>query len=551
MNLTQPRVFLFATILLFFSSTTVAETVQGIVYLDADADGVRDPGESGIAEVRVSNGLDVVLTDDDGRYELTVEGDTVLFVVKPAGYSVPVDSANIPQFYYVHRPQGSPTHFRYRGIDPTGPLPESVDFPLIASEKEEVFDAILFADPQPQSEAELDYIRDDVVSELVNTTAKFGMTMGDIMFDDLALFDRYNHIIAQIGVPWFNVPGNHELNFDAESDDQSLETFTRFFGPSYYSFEYGNVVFIVLDNVIYEGATEVTVDNPSGRGRYVGEISSRQIEWLANELEHVPTDKLVFLAMHIPLMSHSGPVGNIHTKNSSALLGMLDEYPHVYTVAGHMHSTEHVYLDSNGQVAEDGRFHHHVLTTVSGSWWSGPFDERGIPVSIQSDGSPNGYHVLTVSDVTPSVRFKAASQPADHQMRIVFDRAFHSDNANGLRDFHPGELFEGRMTSAQTESTKLYVNVFDGGPKTVVKFRIDDGEFTDMMRTAERDPTFLSIINRHTDSVKSWLTPFPSQHLWVARLPRLSGGTYTIEVHVVDEFGRFHLGHRILEVTQY
>ena len=55
--------------------------------------------------------------------------------------------------------------------------------------------------------------------------------MGDILFDDLSMFPRYNALIAQIGIPWYNVPGNHELNFEAESDEDSLETFKRFFGP--------------------------------------------------------------------------------------------------------------------------------------------------------------------------------------------------------------------------------------------------------------------------------------------------------------------------------
>ena len=35
------------------------------------------------------------------------------------------------------------------------------------------------------------------------------------MFDDLSLYPRLNRIIGQIGVPWYNIGGNHDLNFEA------------------------------------------------------------------------------------------------------------------------------------------------------------------------------------------------------------------------------------------------------------------------------------------------------------------------------------------------
>ena len=142
---------------------------------------------------------------------------------------------------------------RYEGIDPTGPLPGSIDFPLLPRSEEESFEALLFADTQPQTNRELDYIREDIIPELIGTQAVFGMTMGDILYDDLSMFPRYNAIISKIGIPWYNVPGNHEMNFKAKNDQYSLETFKRFFGPPYYSFEYGNALFVVLDNIEYQG----------------------------------------------------------------------------------------------------------------------------------------------------------------------------------------------------------------------------------------------------------------------------------------------------------
>ncbi len=98
--------------------------------------------------------------------------------------------------------------------------------------------AILWADPQPHTQDEVSHVRDDVVEELVGTSALFGITVGGIMFDDLSLLPRFNRLVARIGVPRYNVPGNHELNFESPDDEGSLDTFKRHFGPPYYSFDY-------------------------------------------------------------------------------------------------------------------------------------------------------------------------------------------------------------------------------------------------------------------------------------------------------------------------
>ena len=100
----------------------------------------------------------------------------------------------LPRFYYIHQPAGSPQdlNLRYRGIDRTGQLPESVDFALTKIVEPQKFDVIVFADPQPESALEVDFIRDDVVNALIGSSAAFGVTIGDIMYDDLSLYPRLN-----------------------------------------------------------------------------------------------------------------------------------------------------------------------------------------------------------------------------------------------------------------------------------------------------------------------------------------------------------------------
>ena len=116
-----------------------AEEASGKVFVDANQNGQMDPGEMGLSNVRVSNGKEVVRTDGDGRYEIKVDDETILFVTKPKNFAVPLNLHMLPQFYYIHQPKGSPTGLRYQGIDPTGPLPEQINFPLVARPASEQF----------------------------------------------------------------------------------------------------------------------------------------------------------------------------------------------------------------------------------------------------------------------------------------------------------------------------------------------------------------------------------------------------------------------------
>ena len=41
----------------------------------------------------------------------------------------------------------------------------------------------------------------------------------------------------------------------------------------------------------------------------------------------------------------------------------------------------HHYFSVESGFSGPSPHHHHVMTTVSGSWWSGPYDHRGIAVA--------------------------------------------------------------------------------------------------------------------------------------------------------------------------
>jgi len=73
-------------------AAAAANTVSGVVYENHSGGLRRAAGDPGIAGVLVSNGRDVVKTDADGRYTLPIDEESIVFVIKPTGYAVPIES---------------------------------------------------------------------------------------------------------------------------------------------------------------------------------------------------------------------------------------------------------------------------------------------------------------------------------------------------------------------------------------------------------------------------------------------------------------------------
>jgi hypothetical protein len=226
----------------------VTGQAKGYVYWDENGNGLRDSVEKGLEGIRVSNGFDVVKTNADGLYSLDVSDDTILFVIKPRNWMPPLNELNLPKFYYIHKPKGSPQS-QYSGVAPTGELPASIDFPLLQQQEPDQFKVILFGDTQPRNKQEVDFMAHDIIPQIKADNvhgAAFGITLGDVVFDDLNVYGPHNEAVALLDKPWYNVLGNHDLNYDSPNDRLADETFEKTFGPAYYSFDYGPVHFVTL-----------------------------------------------------------------------------------------------------------------------------------------------------------------------------------------------------------------------------------------------------------------------------------------------------------------
>lgn len=512
---------------------------SGTVFEDRSGTGKRQSTDRGVAGVLVSNGRDVTATDAHGRWRLHVADGDSLFVIKPPHWATPARAGGVPHFSYEHVSQGSPSDYRYTGIDPTGELPTSVDFALVRREESARFDAVLLSDTQPENDVELGYLRDDVMAGLIGSPAAFAINHGDVVADDLSLYPRYLQLTGTTGMAWHHCPGNHDINADAAEDGLSRETWKRFFGPRQYAFQFAEATFILLDNVYYFGRGVVS----SHGGSYVGRIGEDQLRFVRNLLAHIDRKHLVVVSMHIPLVSHQDPASpSDSTIDRRALLELLSGRPHTVSFAGHMHTTEHHYLGSDEGFAGPVPHHHHVLTAASGSWWCGPLDRNGTPCADSIDGTPNGFHVLSVDGSNYTTRFVPALSKSASQMRVMVDGP-HRRAAAQERSSIPIHLIDG---------CEIVANVFDGGPRTTATCEIigsDTGTLL-MHRTFARDPLINELFARRGAVRKPWVEATPSTHLWKTPVPAgLKAGAYSVRVRAVDEYGRQHVAHTVLEIA--
>ncbi len=512
--------FGFVGLLLSFALSALAQQVAtGVVFHDRNRNGIRDAGEPGVPKVLVSNQREVVRTDARGRYRLPVDDDTILFVVKPRGWMTPVSEANVPRFYYVHQPNGS-IPVRYGGVAPTGPLPPSVDFPLYPQKESDRYTALMFGDTQPRDLTEVFYIGRDVVRELIGTKdAAFGVVLGDVVFDDLNVIPALTQMMGQIGVPIYYVLGNHDLNFDSPDDQHSDETWHRHFGPNYYAFQWGRTHYLVLDDVVWQGARE------GQRGRYVAGLGERQIEFIRNYLRYVNRNDFIVLLMHIPMWEWP-------EAERRQVFELLAPFPNTLSFSAHTHVQMHRFFGAD--TGWKGRApHHHInAVTVCGSWWTGAPDPIGIPHTTMRDGTPNGYLWLDVSGNRYRVRYQAARRPADYQMHIY-------------------TLDE--VERAKTGETPVLVNFFFGSERCTVEMRVGNGQWIHMQQVIEAPDPAYAALKQQEQEFKLPGRPLPginpAVHLWRVNLPpELPRGFHIIEVRVRNLFGDEFTDRRVIRV---
>ena len=548
--------------------------LNGTVFVDRDRDSRHDRNERGLAGVEVSNGRDVATTDSRGRYRLPVFDNMTVFVTQPAGYQVPVDESNVAQFHYNHLPAGSPA-LRYGGIAPTGPLPDAVNFPLVESRltDDRQLSCIMAGDLQTYNITEVEYARKGAIRDLSRRNDYQGcgsLFLGDVVGDDLSLYDEVKELTAQTNGPARFLPGNHDLDFDATTPEHSFDTFRAQLAPAYFSYDVGEAHIIALNTVRYPCTPEVDnadgrhpeCNNPTTRPRYNGRIDDVQMEWLRRDLAKVDRDKLIVIAGHIGLMNYADEGSMIHQVDQAREVYALLHGRKAVALAGHSHSIENM---RTGDLMKgwkdlfgiDGLpFPHLTAGAIAGDWFSGRVTEDGYPTALQRDGGRPGVLTLDLNDNRFQERFTVTGESDREQTQLGINSPTYREwyvardawNDEDEPTTPAPELGDPLLVDRADLAGKTWLttNFFMGSTGSTVSVRIDHRRPAQAVRTQPMRGEDQLVGPEYSDPaaiaeqlVHGGGPADRTMHLWRYELPAdLSVGTHRAHVTATDVYGR-------------
>lgn len=497
--------------LMLAPSAAVAQTVtEGVVFNDADADGLCGRHETGLPGIPVSNGDTVVVTDAEGRYRLPVGPGMSVFPIVPANYAFSGSRLVGKAFRFIDYSDGSTASRKRRRRASVA----TFNFALRSKPVATAFRLNAIGDIQVSDHQELDYLSRTLWPELmVGDSSEVNLFLGDLVNNNLTLYPALAEMMARLPQTSLTLPGNHDRDVDSIITRQN-RTYNRWFGADAYAFNEGQVHFIILNNVSGKGA----------RG-YEGRISDRQLRFVANDLRLVPTDRLVVVCMHIPLA---------FTANRAQLIALLGNYPHRLALSGHLHQVARFFPKAgNIVVPELG------VGAACGFWWVGEKDWDGIPSALQQGGTPRNYFQLHFNGNRYDFRCKAIGEDAARQMTLYVTGIDTLDrHVRDLSDVAPGTLF---------------VTVYGGCDSTVVRCRIDGGPWLTCEKSKAIEPNVAR--NREMDLIGAYPTRYnrrnpmrkrPSRQLWQLTLPPSArSGVHEVEVTAADAYGLRATGQRM------
>jgi 3',5'-cyclic AMP phosphodiesterase CpdA len=377
----------------------------------------------------------------------------------------------------------------------------------------EPFDVLVFGDPQPQTAVDVGYYRRDIVEPLLGKQrAELGISLGDIAGDNPALYPAVKAVDAELGLPWLYVPGNHDIDANAASDADSLHAFHHAFGDDTFLRKTALANFIGLDDV---------VAMPGGKPAYIGGFREDQFAFLEKTLPTLAKDKLLVLAVHIPLFEEPGR-DTFRDADRERLFALLRGFPHVLLLSAHSHAQRHVFHGASDGWQGATPLHEYNVGAACGAYWSGVKDAAGIPAATMADGTPNGYAVLAV-------------KPGG-------DYALAWHNARDAADSQIGLHAPKVLRQGAYPAWGVYANVYMGDDATRVEYRVDGGDWKPMRKVLQPDPAVLAENAR--DDEAGALRGYdrspeaePSPHLWRGALPTdLAVGEHEVEVREFDRW---------------
>jgi hypothetical protein len=440
--------------------------------------GVVRAGNRRLAGVAVSDGLTTVETKADGTFTLLSSSDRPrVWVSVPSGYHIPVSASGTARFFAPLAP------------DRRGEATIRFDLePLVVGDRRHA--VLVLGDVQTQNRDETGWFHEQTVPDLLETRRALGdvettgLAVGDIMFNDLTHYPEYERAVQRVGVPFFQVVGNHDLDMDEEVDDTGARS-SGTSAPALLVRPRRCTTSCSTTSSGTAAATSATSTPDSSRGwpgpgadRAAGPWWSRCTSPLGSTRPRKKQPDIAEAVM-----------------NRELLYRLLEPF-RVHILAGHMHESEHLF---------DGNRHEHVVGAVCGSWWSGP---------ICADGTPRGYAVYEVDGEDVRWHYKSTGHGADHQIRLY---------PRGADPAMPGAVV---------------ANVWDWDPAWKVVWSEDGARRGEALRRLGHDPLSVEL---HTGPDKparrGWVEPYLTNHLFVVPA---SAGAREVTVEATDRCGRVY-----------
>lgn len=508
----RTKVFLILISLSYISSAQ--PEITGTVFLDKNQNGLYDSGEKAFKNLYISNGRDFVQTDKKGKYSIDKLDERYVFAVKPSDYQFAIDKHFQAKFYHTEG--------------------ETFNIPVYPSKNESKYSMVLMGDPQVYAQDQINYLGEVATDELLDANYEFAVVLGDLVGNTLPLIPTVKETLGLTKKPNYFVLGNHDRdrgNFDdaTKSDNDSYE---KDLGPDYYSFNWGEAHFLVLNDVL-------TYQNRNEKGSdYIPGIHETQIKFIENDLKTVSSDKLIVVCAHIPFF-----FGDKKDATTKRMLDLLSNHKNVFMATGHAHNQLQLFFDEDEGWNNPQPVHQLVAGAICGNWWRGEYDMFGIPGSMMRDGTPRGYWFMHINGNEYQLEYKASGMDKSKQMHIWVPQYF--------------EMFD-TLSNSDPEIKDIWINVYAGNEFTDVKMRIDGGGWKTAERQEEFDPYILRLLNRQemgitpTDGSRELKEePRASTHLWHGLIPNgLEKGAHMLEVTTKNKYGLNAKANRVFWIKK-
>lgn len=500
-------------------------TIKGMVFCNGE----------GIPGVTVSDGFEVTVTNEDGIYYLaSLKKHGYVFISVPGNYEV-TRSNNLPQFYKILA---------------GGTAVERKDFSLISTDNIKhvvltMADMHLANRNDDISQFNSGFLPDinTTISSCIADGAKvYGLTLGDMSWDAYWYENNYGLSdmttqLNKVNCTVFTTMGNHDNDPYIASDWLAEAKYRSVIGPTYYSFNLGNIHYVVLDDIQYvnTGGSQGTI----GDRNYYDVVIANQLAWLAKDLATI-TDKSapLVIAMHAqlnsnPTLNASGEqTSNIALNNGSTLLSYLQSFTNVHIVTGHTHVN---YAVENSETVME----HNTAAVCATWWWTGKSGYAGN--HICTDGSPGGYGIWEMNGTAVKWYYKSIGKSKSYQFRAYDLNKTHITAAA----FAPGSTDDllapyAGVYAATNTNNEVLINVWGYDPDWTVEVK-EAGSPLTVKRVSALDP--LHIISYEAMRLNAGATPTESfctnstAHMFKTTA---TSPTSTLDITVTDRFGNVY-----------